>query len=85
MYEEEVDDHAKIEQPLDLFTHRRERARSGRAEGAYADARALQYAISSAQRAERQPEGWGNLRKPLDLFTHRADVKMPLKSACMAF
>jgi len=50
MYEEEVDDHAKIEQPLDLFTHRNERARSGRAEGAYADAHAPQYAISLAEK-----------------------------------
>ena len=42
MYEEEVDDHAKKEQPLDLSTHRGEleRARGGLAEGAYADARA---------------------------------------------
>ena len=44
-------------------------------------ARALQYAISSAQRAASLPEGWGSFRKMLDLFTHRADVKMPLKSA----
>ena len=56
MCEEEVDDHAEEEQPMDLFTHRGERARSRRAEGAYVGAHSLQYAISSAQRAEVSPQ-----------------------------
>ena len=69
MYGGEVDDQAKKEQPLDLFTRRGERPRSGRAEGEYAGVSALQYAISSAQRAERQPECWGRwMKKDVAVF-----------------